>query len=81
MEEDGRGPWGCSRRESSNVSGVGGQHVRISKEKTRFSKPVKQNYSNEILRFAKIIDRRPRAVYELEDINGSPITVGLIARK
>jgi len=47
-----------------------GQHVRISKEKKRFAKVAEQNFSTEIFKVAKVTDRRPRAVYELEDLNG-----------
>ena len=42
-----------------------GQHVRISKKKMRFGKAAEQNFSTEIFRVTKVIDRRPRAVYEL----------------
>jgi len=50
-----------------------GRHVRISNEKMRFAKAAEQNLSTEIFSVAKVIDRRPRAVYELEDLNGTPI--------
>jgi len=71
MEEDGGGPETRSRREnSSDVSG--GQHVRISKEKMRFANAAEQNFSTEIFKVAKVICRRPLAVYELEDLNGTP---------
>ena len=50
-----------------------GQHVRISKEKMRFSKGAEQNYSTEIFRITKVIRRSPRPVYELEDLNKTPI--------
>jgi len=50
-----------------------GQHVRISKEKMRFTKAAEQNFSTEIFKIAKVIDRRPRTLYELEDLNGTPI--------
>jgi len=55
-----------SRRESSDVSG--GQHVRIRKEKMRFAKAAEQNFRTEIFMVAKVINRRPHAVYELEDL-------------
>ena len=48
-----------------------GQHVRISKEKMKFAKASKQNFSTEIFRISKIIYRTPRPVYELEDLNKS----------
>ena len=50
-----------------------GQHVRISKENMKFSKRAEQNYSQEILRIIKVIHRSPRPVYELEDLNKTPI--------
>ena len=49
------------------------KHVRISKEKMLFAKAAEQNFSTEIFKVAKIMERRPRAVYELEDLNGTPI--------
>jgi len=49
------------------------QHVRISKEKMRFAKAAERNFNTEIFRVTKVIDRRPRAVYEQEDLNGTPI--------
>jgi len=36
-----------------------GQYVRISREKMRFAKSAEQNFSTEIFRIAKVIDRRP----------------------
>jgi len=50
-----------------------GQHVRISKEKMKFAKASEQNFSTEIFRISKIIYRTPRPVYELEDLNKTPI--------
>jgi hypothetical protein len=50
-----------------------GQHVRISKEKMKFAKGYEQNFSTEIFRIVKVIERRPRPVYELEDLNGTLI--------
>jgi len=47
--------------------------VRISEEKMKFAKAAEQNFSTEIFRIIKVIDRRPRAVYKLEDRNGTPI--------
>ena len=44
-----------------------GQHVCISKDKMRFAKAAEHNFSTEIFRFFKVILRRPRVVYELED--------------
>jgi hypothetical protein len=50
-----------------------GQHVRISKEKMKFAKGYEQNFSTEIFRIAKVIERRARPVYELVDLNETPI--------
>jgi len=50
-----------------------GQHVCICKEKLKFAKNVLQNFSTEIFRIAKLIERRPRLLYELEALNGTPI--------
>jgi len=50
-----------------------GQHVRISKEKMKFTKAAEHNFSFEIYRIVKVIHRRPRVVYELQDPNGTPI--------
>jgi len=36
------------------------QRVRISKEKMKFAKGAAQNFSTEIFRIAKVIERRPR---------------------
>jgi len=43
--------------------------VSISKEEMPFAKAAEQNFSTEIFRAAKVVDRRPRGVYELEDLN------------
>jgi hypothetical protein len=50
-----------------------GQHVRISKEKTKFSKAAEHNFSTERFRIVKVIYRRLRVVYKLEYLNGTPI--------
>jgi len=50
-----------------------GQHVRISKEKMKFAKASEQNFSTEIFRISNIIYRKPRPVYELVDLNKTPI--------
>jgi len=57
----------------ANVKFSLGQHVRISKEKMKFAKGGEQNFSMEIFRITKVIERRPRPVYELEDLNKTPI--------
>ena len=50
-----------------------GQHVRISNKKMKFAKGGEQTFSTEIFRVTKVIERRPRSVYELEDLNKTPI--------
>ena len=50
-----------------------GQHVRISKEKMKFAKVAEHNFSTEVFRIVKLIHRWPRGVYELEDLNDTPI--------
>jgi len=50
-----------------------GQHVRISKGNMEFAKAAEQNFSTQIFRIVKAIHRSPRADYELEDLNGTPI--------
>jgi hypothetical protein len=49
------------------------QHVRISKEKMRFAKASESNFSTEIFRISKVISGRPRPLYELHDLNDTPI--------
>ena len=50
-----------------------GQHVRITKEKMKFQKVAQDNIGREIFRINKLIKRTPRPVYELEDLNKTPI--------
>jgi len=50
-----------------------GQHVRISKGKMKFAKTAEHNLSTEIFRIVKVIHRRPRIVYVIEELNGTPI--------
>jgi len=71
MEENRGGSETSSRRAKRDVSG--GQHVRITKEKVSSAKAAEQNFRTEIFRVAKIMDRRPRVVYQLEDLNGNPM--------
>jgi hypothetical protein len=47
--------------------------VRVSKEKIKFAKDAEHNFNTEIFRIGKVVYRRPRVVYELEDLNGTPI--------
>jgi len=49
------------------------QHVRISKEKLKIAMAAEHNFSTEIFRIVNVIHRRARVVYELEDLNGTPI--------
>jgi len=49
------------------------QHVRIRKKKMRFTKAAELNFSTEFFRVAKLIERQSRAVYELHDLNRTPI--------
>ena len=62
-----------SRVRVGRVKFTVGQHVRMSKEKMRFAKGSEQNYTDEIFRIVKAIRRKPRPVYELEDLNGTLI--------
>jgi len=39
----------------------------------KFAKSAEQNFSTEIFCIAKVIERSPRPLYELEDLNGTPI--------
>jgi len=52
-----------------------GRHARISKEKIKFAKSAEHNVSTKIFMIVKVIDRRPRAVYEQEYLNGTWIDV------
>jgi len=49
-----------------------GQHVRISKEKMKYEKGAEEIFIREIFRINKFSKRRPRCVYELEDLNKTP---------
>jgi hypothetical protein len=49
------------------------QHVRIRKEKMHFAKGAEQNYSREMFPITNVIKRRPRPVYELQDLNNTQI--------
>ena len=65
-----------SRRRRIRVAKVKfsvGQHVRINNEKMKFAKGGEQTFSAEIFRITKVIERRPRPVYELEELNKTPI--------
>jgi len=61
------------RNRGAKVKYSVGQHVRIGKEKMKFAKGGEQTYSSEIFRVTKVIERRPRTVYELDDLNKTPI--------
>jgi len=47
--------------------------VRIRKDRIRFAKAAEQKFSTGIFTFAKLIERRAPAVYEIEDLNGTLI--------
>jgi len=79
MEENGGSP-GSVRVAKATTYRVG-QQVRIRKEKMRFAKAAEQNFSTEIFRVAKVIDRRPRAVYELKNLMAKQSTASFVARK
>ena len=49
------------------------QYVRTSKEKMKFAKWYEENFMTEIFRITKVIKRIPRPVYELEELNKTPI--------
>ena len=46
-------------------------------ENMKLGKATEHKFSTEILRFVKVFDWRPRAVYELEELYGSPLDVQL----
>jgi hypothetical protein len=50
-----------------------GQHVRISKQKMNFAIGGEQNYTTEIFYIVKVIQRFPRPMYELADLNSKLI--------
>jgi len=72
MEEDGGSEMG-ERRVANAATFRLGQHVCISKEKIRFAKAAEQNFSTDIFRVAKVIERRPQVVLQLENVNGTPL--------
>jgi len=49
------------------------QHVLISKEKMKLAKCGEQTFSTEIFPITKVVERMPRPVYELQDLNKTPI--------
>jgi len=64
----------CRRRiRVAKVKFSVGQHVNIRKDKMKFPKGGEQTFSTKIFRITKVIERRPRPVYELEDLNKTPI--------
>jgi len=72
MEEDGGGPRRVPVRVAKATFRVG-QHVRNSKEKMRFAKATEQNFSTKVFRVAEVIEGQPRADYDLDYLNGTPI--------
>jgi len=71
MEEIGGGQGACPQRAKATFRV--GQNVCIRKEKMRFAKAAEQNFSPEFFRVAIVIDKREQVVYELEDVNGTPM--------
>ena len=65
--------WHRLNGNASRVRSVKAKYVRISKEKVRFAKSAEQNFTTEIFRIIKVIHRTPLPVYELEDLNKTPI--------
>jgi len=51
----------------------GGPEIGVRVAKVEFAKNAEPNFSTEIFRIAKVIERRPRPLYELEDLNGTPM--------
>jgi len=47
--------------------------LELAKKKMKFAKASEQNFNTEIIRISKIVYRTPRPVYELEDLNKTPI--------
>ena len=70
MEEDGGPETRGSRREGRISRGATRAYQQ---RKDEFAKSAEQNFSTEIFRIVKVIERRPRHLYELEDLNGIPI--------
>jgi hypothetical protein len=52
-----------------------GDLVRITKAKVKFAKGYEQSFSTEVFRVVKVIHRTPQPVYELSDLNVTPIEV------
>jgi hypothetical protein len=50
------------------------QHMRIGKEKMKFSKGGEQNFTTDIFMINKVIRRSPSSIYEIEDLRGQHIT-------
>ena len=63
----------ASRVRSAKAKYGVGQLLRIIKEKVKFAESAEQNYTTEIFRIVKEIHRTPRSIYELEDMNKTPI--------
>ncbi|XP_031355211.1 uncharacterized protein LOC116179553 [Photinus pyralis] len=49
-----------------------GQHVRIARSKHHFEKGYESNFSQEVFKIVKVINRRP-PVYRIVDLNGEDI--------
>lgn len=50
-----------------------GDMVRIGKYKKTFSKGYEENYTTEIFKVVKVINRKPQPVYEITDMQDRPI--------
>ena len=50
-----------------------GHTFRLSKEKMKFAKGFEQSNSTEVFKITKVIRRSPQLVYEIEDLQGTPI--------
>ena len=72
MENDGSQEKLHSRRRGQISRG---ETVCISVENMKSAKAVSKNFFAEIFRIANVNDRRQRTVYELEELNRTPIDV------
>jgi len=63
----------AKRRREAKVKYSVVQHERISEERMKFSKGGEQNFSPEIFRITNVIEKLPRAIYELKDLKKKPI--------
>ena len=59
-----------SSRESDVSCGAASAHQQ---EQNAVANAAEQNFSTEIFTFAKVIEKRPRAIYELKDLNATTL--------